>query len=156
MRDACSLTFDEEFDIVFSNAALHWVTNHRPVLEGIQCALIPKGKMLIQMGGKGNAEQVFRALDEVIRDPRWGRYFEDFTFPYGFFGNEEYLSWVRAAGLDPVRSELIPKIMVHATRIDFAAWIRTTWLPYLERVPEPLHQDFIEDLIDALSPVVSC
>ena len=38
--------------------------------------------------------------------------------------------------------------MVHATRSDFAGWIRTTWLPYVERVPEPVHQDFIEDLID--------
>ncbi len=148
VRDARTLTFDEEFDIVFSNAALHWVTDHRPVLGGIQRALIPKGKMLIQMGGKGNAEQVFMALEVVLQNPRWGRYFEEFTFPYGFFGNEEYRSWVRAAGLDPVRSEIIPKIMVHDTRTDFAGWIRTTWLPYLEQVPEPLHQDFIEDLID--------
>ena len=94
VRDARTLTLDEEFDIVFSNAALHWVTDHRLVLENIQRALIPKGKMLIQMGGKGNAEQVFRALDVIVQDPRWGRYFEDFPFPYGFFGNEEYRSWM--------------------------------------------------------------
>ncbi|MEN6443105.1 MAG: methyltransferase domain-containing protein [Methanoregula sp.] len=146
--DARNLTFDEEFDIVFSNAALHWVTDHQPVLAGIQRCLCLGGKMLIQMGGKGNAEQAFRAFDALVRELQWSRYFADFTFPYGFFGNEEYRSWVASAGLDPVRSELIPKIMVHPSRDDFAAWIRTTWLPYLERVPETRQQNFIDELID--------
>ena len=58
-----SLQFFEEFDIVFSSAALHWVANHRPVLSGIARSLRPRGRILIQMGGKGNAHNVFRALD---------------------------------------------------------------------------------------------
>jgi trans-aconitate methyltransferase len=30
-----ALQFFEEFDIIFSSAPLHWVTDHRPVLSGI-------------------------------------------------------------------------------------------------------------------------
>lgn len=33
--DARHLTFTEEFDVAFSNAALHWIAEHRPVLAGI-------------------------------------------------------------------------------------------------------------------------
>ncbi|MFA5348372.1 MAG: class I SAM-dependent methyltransferase, partial [Methanoregula sp.] len=58
-----SLQFFEEFDIVFSNAALHWVADHRPVLSGIARSLRPGGRIIIQMGGKGNADKVFKALD---------------------------------------------------------------------------------------------
>ncbi|MGD0249003.1 MAG: class I SAM-dependent methyltransferase, partial [Candidatus Limnocylindrales bacterium] len=32
--DASRLTFDNEFDVVFSNATLHWILDQRPVLHG--------------------------------------------------------------------------------------------------------------------------
>jgi len=35
------------------------------VLAGIAKSLRPKGKLLIQMGGKGNAEQILRVGDIV-------------------------------------------------------------------------------------------
>ena len=38
--------------------------------------------------------------------------------------------------------------MVFRTGQDFGSWIRTTWLPYLHRIPEDLHTAFIEALID--------
>ena len=47
--DASELSFRQEFDIVFSNAALHWVIDHRPVLRGIHNALKPNGKAIVQM-----------------------------------------------------------------------------------------------------------
>ncbi|HWR70758.1 MAG TPA: methyltransferase domain-containing protein, partial [Dehalococcoidia bacterium] len=34
LKDAREIDFDEEFDAVFSNACLHWVVDHRPVLAG--------------------------------------------------------------------------------------------------------------------------
>jgi trans-aconitate methyltransferase len=64
--DARSLPFTEEFNIAFSNAALHWITDHRPVLAGIERALCPGGILLIQMGGKGNADQVLCVLDILV------------------------------------------------------------------------------------------
>jgi trans-aconitate 2-methyltransferase len=42
--DASRLTFRDEFDVVFSNAALHWIIDHGPVLRGIAAALKPGGK----------------------------------------------------------------------------------------------------------------
>lgn len=34
VMDASSISFDRRFDVVFSNAALHWIKNHKPVVEG--------------------------------------------------------------------------------------------------------------------------
>jgi len=56
IMDAVNLLFVEQFDLVFSNAALHWVKNHKPVVEGLVRSLKPGVKILLQMGGKGNAE----------------------------------------------------------------------------------------------------
>jgi trans-aconitate methyltransferase len=143
-----SLDYREEFDIVFSNAALHWISDHRPVLAGIVRALVPGGRMLVQMGGRGNAAQVFKAIDELIEHEPWDRYFSGFSFRYGFFDDREYRALIRAAGLRPVRADLLQRDMVYQSREGFAGWIRTTWLPWISRVPEPERPVFINALVD--------
>ena len=147
--DARHLTFLEEFDVVFSNAALHWISDHRPVLAGIARSLVPGGRAVLQMGGKGNADQVFRVLEVLLEKRRWKRYFEGFSFAYGFFGTAEYRQWLEEAGLEPIRVELNPKDMAYSSREDFASWIRTTWLPWLARLPDGEKPEFIKAFIDA-------
>ncbi|MDP3565071.1 MAG: methyltransferase domain-containing protein [Methanoregula sp.] len=83
--DASHIGFSPAFDLVFSNAALHWIPDHKPVLEGIARSLCMGGRMLIQMGGKGNAAQVFEALAVLLEDPRWAGYYDGFSFTFRFF-----------------------------------------------------------------------
>jgi len=47
-----------------------------------------------------------------------------------------------------VRVELVPKDMVHQGREGLAGWIRTTWLPFTERVPGELRGKFVDELAD--------
>lgn len=148
VMDAREMTFDAEFDAVFSNAALHWILDHRPVLGGIARALRPGGRVLLQMGGRGNAAQVLEILDEMLPNEPWRPHFaEDFRFPYGFFGPDEYEPWLRDTYLTPHRVELLPKDMIHADPAALAGWIRTTWLPYTERVPPELRPRFIDEIV---------
>jgi trans-aconitate 2-methyltransferase len=147
--DASRLGFHEEFDVIFSNAVLHWVIDHRPVLRGMCDALKPGGKALLQMGGAGNNAEMMALLGVLIRSPRWAAYYEDFMVPYGFYGIEEYQGWLREAGLTALRVELIPKDMVHAGREGLAGWVRTTKLPYTQRLPEDLREVFVNELLDA-------
>ena len=149
LQDARSLPFEQQFDLVFSNAALHWIIDHRPVLEGIFRALKPGGRALAQMGGKGNAETVVRAMEQVIIRKPWQQYFQNFSFPYGFHGPEEYTGWLEEAGFTIEYIRLVPKDMVHADREKFIGWLRTTWLPYLQRVPEQEQQRFLEEVATA-------
>jgi trans-aconitate methyltransferase len=45
--------------------------------------------------------------------------------------------------------ELIDKDMPHNGKDGLAGWIKTTWLPYLERVPPQRKEQFIEDIVAA-------
>ncbi|KQC16415.1 MAG: SAM-dependent methyltransferase [Methanosaeta sp. SDB] len=146
--DARDLSFEEEFDIVVSFAALHWIEDHGPVLRGIRRALKPGGRIFLQFGGRGNAAAPLKIADEMTGEKRWRSYFEGFDFRYGFFGPEEYRVWLEEAGLSPQRVELIPKEMVQPSPEEFCGWIETTWHPYLERVPEDLRCDFISEIVD--------
>jgi trans-aconitate 2-methyltransferase len=146
--DAKHLPFSEEFDVIFSNAALHWIKDHRPVIAGIWKSLKPGGRALLQMGGKGNAESILFVLEEMMSENEWGQYFSDFAFSYGFYGPEEYTTWISETGLHPVRIELIPKVMSYDHREGLAGWVRTTWLPYIERIPDNRKEEFITELVD--------
>jgi len=145
--DARELDFEGEFDVIFSNAALHWVIEHQPVLSGIRRSLRPDGRILLQMGGRGNASNVVEVLAEMLGREEWNRYFTDFTLPYGFYSPEEYEEWLQEAGLTPTRVELVLKDMVHEGREGLAGWIRTTWLPFTQRIPEKLREQFIDELV---------
>ena len=101
------------------------------------------------MGGKGNAERVFATFEKLIQSEEWRGYFQGFTFPYGFYGPEEYLPWLAEAGLQARRVELFPRDMVHDNRAALEGWLRTTTLPYTQRVPQDRRAAFIERLLDA-------
>jgi len=146
-QDVRELSFFEEFDLVFSNAVLHWVLDHRPVLKGIYQALKPNGRVVAQMGGKGNAANVVAAAHEIIEKVEWNIFFNDFTFPYGFYSAEEYEPWLKNAGFTILDIKLKPITMVHETGEQFKGWFRTTWLPYIHRIPINLQEKFIHAVI---------
>lgn len=146
LQDASNLDFNEEFDIVFSNACLHWIKDHQPVLKGIQKGLKPAGRILLQMGGKGNAADLIAIMDTLIQEPKWSPYFRTFVFPYGFYSPEEYKPWLLAAGFITHRIELVEKDMIHENNEQFASWVRTTWLPYTQQVPGEMQELLITEL----------
>jgi trans-aconitate methyltransferase len=148
LGDAREMGFHEEFDWVISFASLHWVIDHHPVLAGIRRALRPGGRVLLQFGGKGNADAVVQAMSEVIARPRWAEYFTGFEFPWGFYSPEGYEPWLRQAGLLPKRLALIPKDMTQEGPQGLKDWLRSTWMPYWERVPGDLRQEFFDQIVE--------
>jgi trans-aconitate 2-methyltransferase len=148
LKDAGEMDFEEEFDVVFSNATLHWVIDHQPVLRCISRALRPAGRILLQMGGRGNAAEILALMDDLPADPKWQRHFPERVSAYGFHGPEEYAGWLIEAGLTPVRLELLPKDMAQRGKDGLASWLRTTWLPYTQRVPEDMRDEFVSEMAE--------
>ncbi|MCW3999615.1 MAG: methyltransferase domain-containing protein [Candidatus Bathyarchaeota archaeon] len=148
LMDARSLSFSEEFDLAFSNAALHWIVDQKAVLAGVHRALKPRGRLLFQMAGRGNAKAVLDILDELRVMEPWRSYFEGFAFPYAFLDAEEYRALLVDAGLDPVRVELFPRDMKFPSAEGMAGWVRTTWLPFTERVPPEKREGFVEAIVN--------
>ena len=148
IMDARKLAFKEQFNIVFSNATLHWIVDHHALLAGVRDSMRKNGRILFQMGGKGNAQQIFSALAEMLKEKRWKPFFENFEFPYGFYDSTEYMKWLLESGLKPDRVELIAKDMSLNGREGLMGWIRTTWMPYTQKVPAKLQEQFIEEIAD--------
>lgn len=63
VADAQALAFEEEFDAVFSNAALHWMPRAAAVIDGVWRALRPGGRFVGEFGGLGNVAGICAALN---------------------------------------------------------------------------------------------
>jgi trans-aconitate 2-methyltransferase len=49
LGDIASFTTDHPFDLVFSNAALHWIPDHERLFTRLMSLLAPQGQLAIQM-----------------------------------------------------------------------------------------------------------
>jgi trans-aconitate methyltransferase len=143
VMDARKIRFGRQFDLVFSNAALHWVDDHQAFLRGVAACLRPGGRLVVSCGGKGNAQDVFVELRPEMRLKHWREFFRKLEKPYFFHSPEVYEKWLPQFGFKTIDVRLAPKDAVYAGRDNFTAWLRTTWLPYVQRVPEDLREEFI-------------
>jgi trans-aconitate methyltransferase len=148
VMDARKLTFQSEFDRAFSNATLHWIIDQKDVLCGVQRSLKSGGRLLFQMAGKGNAKNVLSIIDELAAVETWKGFFENMTFPYGFYDPKEYKAFLHEAGLVAERVELFPKDMKFNGAEGLAGWVRTTWLPFTDKLPVELRPKFIELIVN--------
>lgn len=64
--DAAALTFDTEFDAVFSNAALHWVLDADGVIDSVFRALRHGGRFVAEFGAHGNVAAIATAIRAVL------------------------------------------------------------------------------------------
>ncbi len=148
VMDARKIRFRRKFDLVFSSAALHWVDDHQAFLSGAASCVRSGGRLVVSCGGKGNAQDVFVALRPEMRLKRWREFFRKMERPYFFHSPDSYERWLPQFGFKSQGVQLSPKDAIYDGRKGFAAWLRTTWLPYVQRVPENLREEFIAAVTD--------
>ena len=146
--DARQLRFVQPFDVIFSNATLHWVDDHPAFLLGAAACLKPGGRLVVYCGGKGNAQDVFVALRATLRTKHWRSFFRNLAAPYFFHRPEDYEKWLPRFGFQPTLVRLTNKEVQFAGHDGLAAWIRTTWLPYTQRVPVAQREEFIAEVVE--------
>ena len=58
--------FDDHFDAIFSNAALHWMLQKEKVIDCMYRNLKRTGRVVLEMGGKHNVEKIITALQDSL------------------------------------------------------------------------------------------
>ena len=63
--DVSEIELKEKVDVIFSNAVLHWILNHKKVFELFWQILKPDGQLLIQCGGYRNLTKTLSIFNKV-------------------------------------------------------------------------------------------
>lgn len=101
-----ALTFNGEFDAVFSNAALHWMTNYRRVIEGVNASLKPGGRFVGEFGADGNIKRLIGGMEaSFARNHDFGT----FKNPWFFPSEATYADALQRGGLAVEHIAVIPR-----------------------------------------------
>jgi len=150
VADARELPFAAAFDVVVSFTALHWVVErHVDALAGMRRALVPGGRVALTFPGAGNMAQLAETATEVSARPAWAEAFAGFRFPWFMPAVAVYRPLVDAAGLEVTRLDLVQKDVAHDGVAGLAGWVRTTWMPYTDRLPAERRGAWIEEVVAA-------
>ena len=104
--DGQTIDFQNQFDAVFSNAALHWLTQPERVIKGVYLSLKPNGRFVAEFGGYGNIATLLKAMQEVFRENTG---FGEFKNPWFFPSVAEYKTLLEKQGFKINSIELIPR-----------------------------------------------
>jgi len=140
---------DAPVDAVFSNAALHWMSQPEAVATCVYRALAPGGRFVAEMGGKGNVAAIVDALTRALDEagvPREGRY-----NPWYFPSVGEYATLLERVGFEVRHMDLFDR----PTPLDdcpngAADWIRMFGDDFLRAAP-PDRRDRVVERATALA-----
>ncbi len=138
-------------DLIYSNAALHWVTNHETLLPRLLSLLAPGGVLAVQMPSMHDAP--FRALqNEIARQGPWSRYLDDAGYARGLLPVEEYYDLLRprAASLDMWQTTYLHVLTGKDAVVEWAAG--SSLRPFLDKLPPEQAKDFRAAYAAALRP----
>ncbi len=142
-----ALDFDDEFDAVFSNAALHWMKRADLVIDGVWRALAPGGRFVGECGGDGCVATIVAALSSALErrghDARAAN-------PWYFPTVADYRARLEARGFVVASIALIPR----PTPLpgDVTGWLETFAESFTGVLPERERAAFLAEVQEELRP----
>ncbi|WP_321430541.1 methyltransferase domain-containing protein [uncultured Methanolobus sp.] len=103
LRDINDLDFEDKFNVVFSNAALHWVADHSLALGQIYRSMKSGGIMRVQFAGEGNCLNLISVLKDAMSSPDFKDDLSSFDWPWYMPGVEEYKKLLVESGFEDLR-----------------------------------------------------
>jgi SAM-dependent methyltransferase len=149
VMDGQALAFEDEFDAVFSNAALHWMKRADDVIGGVHRALRAGGRFVGELGGEGCVATIRSALIAAL-DRRGvdGAALDPWYFP----DVDSYTRRLEKAGFVVRWIALIPR----PTPLpgDVTGWLETFAEAFTGALSARERPEFLAEVREALRPTL--
>jgi trans-aconitate methyltransferase len=143
LGDATKLTFNKEFDVVFSNACFHWIKEQKALLSGIYNALKVGGTLVCEFGFWENCKLMVNSFANVT-----GIKNDKFFYPT----EAEYRELLEDAGLNVVSIEDFPRpTPLKDGKDGLRKWYKQFYIAELATASEEEQNAFFEKIERELS-----
>jgi trans-aconitate 2-methyltransferase len=155
VMDARRLTFREQFDLVVSFNALHWVAEaEQPLaLRGICAALKPNGRAQLRLVPRAARKSLEDVIEQTAQGARWKKYFGGVHDPYLHMTAESFSGLAEDCGLRVESVTVKDHAWDFGSTAAFAAFGTVTFVEWSQHVPDPERAEFIADAIANYAPV---
>lgn len=149
--DAANLDLKQQFDAVFSNAALHWIKEEKEaVIAGIYRVLKPGGRFVAEFGGKGNVKEIIGGIDEALDAAGLGsnKQFHPWYFP----SISEYAFLLEERGFELTFASLFPRQTFLDGEEGMRNWIEMFASYFFEGISDDKRLEILADIERRLRP----
>jgi trans-aconitate methyltransferase len=143
VADATQLPFSADFDAVFSNAVLHWITTPEAAIANIWQALKPGGRFVAEFGGKGNVQTI---LDGIITTWAAAGYSVAALNPWYFPSIAEYATLLEQQGFEVTFARLFDRPTPLEGQQGLQNWVKMFGSCFLQAIPAAQHSELLGNL----------
>jgi trans-aconitate 2-methyltransferase len=151
-QDIASFAPRERFDIIFSNAALHWLPDHGHLLARLRAALAPGGQLAVQVPANDEhpAHQTARAL---AMEHEFKRHLDGFSGRPPLPSPVQYAGWLHHLGFSAQHVRLQVYTHLLDSRDEVVQWVLGTLLTdYQRRLPPEIWSRYLRRYRELLLP----
>ena len=149
--DIDNIDFINTFDIIFSNAALHWVKNHKKLMRNSLAALKPNGSIQWNFAGDGTGESFNSTVTAIMNQNEYKGYFTNFEWPWYMPSKDEYEEILGNAGFSKVQLTFENADRYFANGDEMIRWIdQPSIVPFIQYVPDGKKESFRNAVIDMM------
>ncbi len=135
-------------DVIFSNAAIHWILDHRKLFENFWQMVNNEGEVLIQCGGHGNLEKIISVVDKIRLHAELRPFFANWEEPWYFPKPEDTSKILQDIGFTNIDVHLIKESAKFNDKNSFALFAKTVVMkPYLSLLPDLKLKDLFVQLV---------
>jgi trans-aconitate 2-methyltransferase len=148
VADARRLPFRQEFDLIVSFNALHWIPEQDEALRSLRSAMKSNGQAQLRLVPKGKRKSLENVIEETRLSSRWIRYFREFHDPYLHLTPEEYGALAERNGFHVRRIHTEDKAWDFKSRAAFFAFGCVTFVEWTQCIREAERRAFVIDVLD--------
>lgn len=131
------------WDLIFSNAAIQWVDSHEELIPRLVSLLNPGGQIAIQLPANHN-HPTQQLIAEIAGEDPYKNALNNWQRKWSVLSILEYSELLYDTGVEDINvfEKIYPHILDDVDVI--VEWLSgTALIPYFERLPDNLHDDFI-------------
>ena len=149
--DINALDLAENFDLVFSNATLHWVKDHRALLANVLAILADDGIARLNFAASGNCSHFYRVIRQVMASGTYSHCFSGFEWPWFMPTVDEYTALLNELPFAEARvwGENADRYFPDSEAM--VGWIdQPCIVPFLKHVSPPDKQRFRDEVVERM------
>lgn len=149
--DINAIDFQGMFNVIFSNATLHWIKDHERLLKNSFRALKDHGFISWDFAGDGNCSNFFDVIRKKIQSEKYKQYFNDFEWPWYMPTKNDYEKIIVASGFSTYSITEVNRYRFFSNEDEMIKWIdQPSIVPFISIIPNEIKGEFRDDVVNSM------
>jgi trans-aconitate 2-methyltransferase len=134
-----------QVDVIFSNAALHWILDQERVFTYFWQLLKSNGELLIEYGGHSNVERALSIIFKIMQSDQFRDHFVNWKQSWYFPKPDEADRLLQKARFRDIQINLSKLTTAFSDRPSFGIFVRTVIMkPFISYLPDAKKDGFLD------------